>query len=334
MSTSDAGERGRAEPIDVDFEPAERSYGHGSGGIGLGSAFVLAVLAAGTGAAGGALAPRVPEINALLNKALPETAQTASGGAVTADAAALDTRLDQIEAVMNTPFAEAASAGPDGANVAARVFALQSGLQDVQGRLSRMPSTDQVAALVTEVQRLQQELPAVAAQSRTAAEAARAAFAVAAAAEASRSSGPFEQSYASLQALLPQDPNVVALAPLARTGAPTRAELRDSFADIDNEIIRVARQAQAGAGFWGRIQSALAQWIIVRRAGEGDTPAGVVERAEARLRADDLAGAIEELNRLSGPPAQVAQPWLANAQRRLEIDQRLAAVRTELSRRS
>jgi hypothetical protein len=335
MSTSDAGERGRAEPIDVDFEPAERSYGHGSGGIGLGSAFVLAVLAAGTGAAGGALAPRVPEINALLNKALPESAQSASGAAVTADAAALDTRLDHVEAVLNTPFAEAASAGGgDGANVAARVFALQSGLQDVQGRLNRMPSTEQVAALVTEVQRLQQELPAVAAQSRTAAEAARAAFAVAAAAEASRSSGPFEQSYASLQALLPQDPNVLALAPLARTGAPTRAELRDSFADIDNDIIRVARQAQAGAGFWGRIQSALAQWIIVRRAGEGDTPAGVVERAETRLKADDLAGAIQELNRLSGPPAQVAAPWLANAQRRLEIDQRLAAVRTELSRRS
>jgi len=38
------------------------------------------------------------------------------------------------------------------------------------------------------------------------------------------------------------------------------------------------------------------------------------------------------MNRLSGAPKRVAQPWINNAQRRLEIDQRLAAIRQELSR--
>jgi hypothetical protein len=156
---------------------------------------------------------------------------------------------------------------------------------------------------------------------------------VAAAAEASRSSGPFEQSYASLQALLPDDPNVAALAPLARTGAPTRNELRDQFDDVQLSVIRAARQAQAGAGFWGRIQAALAQWITVRRSGQGDTPDGVVERAGQRLAADDLAGSIQEMNRLSGGAAQAAAPWLENARKRLAIDTHLAAIRTELSRR-
>jgi hypothetical protein len=246
---------------------------------------------------------------------------------------ALNERVQKIEAVMSTPLAEAASTDVNGSNVAARVFALQSGLRDVESRLNQIPPSSQIAELVTSVQGMQQQLPAIAAESRTAAEAARAAFAVAAAAEAARSSGPFEQSFASLQALLPEDPNVIALAPLSRTGAPTRTELRDKFDKIDSSILRAAREAQAGAGFWGRIQAALAQWIIVSRVGQGDTPDGVVERANQRLAADDLAGAIQEINRLSGPAKQVAQPWLNDAQRRLEIDTRIAAIRTELSRR-
>lgn len=332
MSRSDEADRGRGEPIDVEFEPAERSYGRGSGGIGGGTALLLAIFAAGAGAAGGAVAPRVPAVRAALDSALP---MPAAGGVETTEAAAtLDTRVDAIEALINTPLAEAASGGAGDPNTAARVFALQAGLRDVETRLGQMPSTAEVAALVTEVRRLQEELPAVAAEARAAGTAARASYAVVAAAEAARSSGPFEQAHTALVALLPNDPNVAALAPLARTGAPTRAELRDRFDRLDTDIIRAARQAQAGAGFWGRIQAALAQWIVVRRSGEGDTPAGVVERAGQRLAADDLAGAVQELNRLSGPPRQVAQRWLTDAQRRLEIDQRITAIRTELSRSS
>jgi hypothetical protein len=176
-------------------------------------------------------------------------------------------------------------------------------------------------------------LPAVAAESRNAAQAARAAFAVAAMTEATANNGPFEQSYASLQALLPEDANVAALAPLARTGAPTRIELRDRFEQLDSDIIRAAHQAQAGAGFWGRIQAALAQWIVIRRSGEGDTPAGVVERAERALAGGNLEQAVQELSGLNGAPERVARPWMEDANRRIEIDRRLTAIRTELSRR-
>ncbi|MGE3141775.1 MAG: COG4223 family protein, partial [Hyphomonadaceae bacterium] len=209
----------------------------------------------------------------------------------------------------------------------------QSGLRDVEQQLSQIPSSTQIAGLTAEVQQMQQSLPAIQASAKNAEDAARAAFAVAAASDASRSSGPFIESYQSLQALLPDDANVTALEPLARTGAPTRNELRDGFSRIENDIIRAAAQAQAGAGFWGRIQATMAQWVTVRRAGEGDTPAGVVERTERKLAGEDLAGAIQELNRLSGPAAQVAAPWLRDARKRLEIDTRLIAIRTELSRR-
>lgn len=322
--------RERAEPIDVDFEPADRGYRR-EGGIGGGAALLLAIVAAGAGAAGGAVAPRIPAVQSTLDRVLPAPAATGAT-AQGADTASLDQRLDTIEAIMNAPLEVAAAGEAGDGGTAARVFAIQAGLRNLEAELQRMPTSAQVATLVDEVRRLQEELPAVAAEARSAATAARASYAVVAASEAARSSGPFEQAHAALAALLPNDPNVAALAPLARTGAPTRIELRDRFERLDNEIVRAARQSQAGAGFWGRIQAALAQWIIIRRSGAGDTPEGMVERAEQRLAADDLAGAIEQLNRLSGAPKRVAQPWINDAQRRLEIDQRIAAIRQELSR--
>jgi hypothetical protein len=324
----DDGDRGRGEPIDVEYEPAYREEGRA--GVGFGTAAVLALVAAGVGAAGGAVAPRVPAIQSALDKIAP-AGSTDSVSSPSGDAS-LDQRLDAIEAVMNAPLATAASGEAGDSGTAARVFALQAGLRDVETRLGTMPSTAEVQALVTEVRRLQEELPAVAAEARSASTAARASYAVVAASEAARSSGPFEQAHAALATLLPNDPNVAALAPLARTGAPTRIELRDSFDRLDTEIVRAARQSQAGAGFWGRIQAALAQWIVIRRAGAGDTPEGIVERADRALDGDRLAEAIEELNSLPAAPKRVAQPWINDAQRRLEIDQRLAAIRQELSR--
>ena len=323
MSRDEDAERGRAEPIDAEYEPLERGYRR-SGGISGGTAALLAVLAAGAGAAGGAIGPRLAPVEAALDSAFP--AKESAGESQEAEA--LKQRLAAVEAIVNAPLAENASA--EDAN--ARVFALQAGLTQVESQLSQLPSSAQVAELVAEVRRLQEELPAVAAEARAAGTAARASYAVVAASEASRSSGSFEQAYAALAALLLAEGNVVALAPLARVGAPTRGELRDRFARLDNEIVRAAHQAQAGAGFWGRIQAALAQWIVVRRAGEGDTPAGVVERAERALAQDNLAGAVEELNRLNGPSKRAAQAWIDDAARRLEIDQRMSLIRTELSR--
>jgi len=326
----DEAERGRAEPIDVDYEPAYR--GDSRRGLGFGGAVALALIAGGVGAAGGAVAPRIAPVDSALDRAFPATAQTADQAPAPQAAAELDRRLDEIEALLNTPLSTAASGEAGDAGTVARVLALQAGLRDVDARLQQMPSSAEVSALVAEVRRLQEELPAVAAEARSAATAARASYAVVAASEAARASGPFEQAHAALAALLPNDPNVAALAPLARTGAPTRTELRDRFARLDNEIIRAAHQAQAGAGFWGRIQAALAQWIVIRRAGSGDTPEGIVERAEQYLASDRLEDAIEELNKLPPAPKRVAQPWITDASRRLEIDRRIAAVRQELSR--
>ena len=328
MNRDDDAERGRAEPIDVEYD-TYREEQRARTGIGGGTAIALALVAAGVGAAGGAVAPRLPAVQAALDGIAPAATNE---DAAASEAAALDARLDAIEAIMNTPLAAAAAGEGGDGGTTARVFALQAGLRDVETRLRQMPSTAEVSVLVAEVRRLQEDLPAVAAEARQAAVAARASYAVVAAGEAARSSGPFEQAHAALAALLPNDPNVAALEPLSRTGAPTRIELRDRFERLDIEIVRAARRSQAGAGFWGRIQAALAQWIVIRRADAGDTPEGIVERAESALAGDRLEEAVRELNRLPVAPKSVAQDWINDASRRVEIDRRMAAIRQELSR--
>lgn len=325
----DDDERERSEPIDVDYEPAR---GEGRRGPGAMSALVLTAVAVAAGAAGGAVAPRIPAVQSALERVLPAGAATPSQAP--ADVADLQKRIEAIDALMNTPLSVAAAGEAGDAGTAARVYALQAGLRDFEAQLNRLPTSEQVSTLVAEVRRLQEDLPAVAAEARSAGIAARASYAVVAAGEASRASGPFEPAHAALAALLPNDPHVTALAPLARTGAPTRLELRDRFERLDNDIIRVATQTQAGAGFWGRLQALFAQWIVVRRSGAGDTPAGIVESAEDALAEDNLQNAIQQLNRLPEAPKRIAQPWIDDATRRLEIDTHMAAIRTELSRGS
>jgi hypothetical protein len=208
-------------------------------------------------------------------------------------------------------------------------------MMDLQNTVNSLQSRIGDANLATmsqQVAALQAETDTIRKQSESAALAARAAFAVAAAAEAARASGPFEQAYATLETILPGDPNIVALAPYARAGAPSRQELKDQFAGLKDKIIRAARISASGAGFWGQLQAYLAQFVTIEHAGEGDTPAGMVERAGARLQSEDVAGAVAELSRLTGPAAQVAGPWVQRARARLEIDARLAAIRAELSR--
>ncbi|HVK80675.1 MAG TPA: hypothetical protein VM915_08670, partial [Verrucomicrobiae bacterium] len=153
----DEAERGRAEPIDVEYEPAYRDDERRGGGIGGGTALALAVLAAGVGAAGGAIAPRLPAVQAALNDVAPLQAASAGGADAPSNVTELDQRLDAIEAIVNAPLAIAASDEAAGGSATARLFALQAGLRDVEGRLGTMPSTAEVQALVTEVRRLQEE---------------------------------------------------------------------------------------------------------------------------------------------------------------------------------
>lgn len=334
MSATEAGDGGRAEPIDVDYEPAGRGAARRSharrSGISTGGALVLAAFAAVAGAAGGAVAPRVPSLDAALDRIAPDATDLA---APSTEAQALDSalaaRIDQLESFAGAPLA--AAAGAEAAAVGGQLMSVQSAMAVMQSRLDALPSAEQITNLTGEVQALRAEVPGLQERLQRAELASRASFAVAAAAEAAQASGGFSDAHAVLAAILPDDDNVSALAPLAQQGAPTRSELRARFAALELDIVRASLQAQAGAGLWGRVQATASQWITVRRVGDRDTTAGVLEQVQQRLTQDDLDGAVRQMERLRGASAQTAAPWLADARRRLEIESRIAAIRAQLA---
>ncbi|HEX6980927.1 MAG TPA: mitofilin family membrane protein, partial [Alphaproteobacteria bacterium] len=86
--------------------------------------------------------------------------------------------------------------------------------------------------------------------------------------------------------------------------------------------------------WWRPLLDRLTSLVTIRRIGEvdGDTPEAVVARAERRLAADDLAGAVAELERLQGAPAAAAGSWLADARARLTAEAALAGLTTHILR--
>lgn len=202
----------------------------------------------------------------------------------------------------------------------------------LSGLLAERASAAEVQSLRAELTGLKGSVAANATQALAAGEAARAAFALAALSEAAQRSGPFPEQHKALAAALPQDADVAALAPLARVGAPSIADLQGRFASLETELDRALRQQEAGSGLIGGMQAMLAEQVSVRRANARETSSDRLEAASAAVQHGDLAQAEQVLGAFTGKPAAIAQPWLDGVRRRLEIEARLAAIRAKLSK--
>jgi hypothetical protein len=108
-----------------------------------------------------------------------------------------------------------------------------------------------------------------------------------------------------------------ALARFADTPPPTEAELRLSYPTAAKAALDASgNQPAPGATFGARVLNR-AQNLITIREGDrvlvGDPTAGILASAKTKLDAGDLSGAVAELSKLSGPPAQAMAPWLGKA---------------------
>lgn len=180
-----------------------------------------------------------------------------------------------------------------------------------------------VDALAARVARLE-------AESSHGADAAAAALAAADLSEAAQSPAPFSQDLAVYQRLAPNSPDLAALAPLAARGAPSRAELVASLPDAASAASAAAHQPSKDAGLFSRLAGWIGRVVIIRRV-DPRAPGvdGALARAEGQAAAGDLEGAVASLQRLSGPARAAIDDWLGAAQRRIEIDRRIAAIRAE-----
>ena len=142
---------------------------------------------------------------------------------------------------------------------------------------------------------------------------------------------PFATEYEALAAFAKAQRDIAsAAAPLAepaKSGVATRAVLIERLRALSGEIA-TARPKPADDDWGARAWAQLRGLVTIRRI-EGaaqSAPEAAVSAAAHALAAGDLAGAIAALDRLTGPAAETAQPWLLMARQRLAAEEGLHRV--------
>lgn len=167
---------------------------------------------------------------------------------------------------------------------------------------------------------------------------------------------PFAIELAALSNVAADDPAAAAqvraatdaLADRAESGLPTLIELRARFPQLARDVVAAARAESAAAavanaapgtggeavatpGWLDSAMTKLSELVSVRPVGEdveGDDASAHVARAEAALAKGDLAGAVAELDGLTGKAAEAAAAWLADARARLDAETAIATLQS------
>ncbi|MEM0985384.1 MAG: hypothetical protein AAGJ32_03980 [Pseudomonadota bacterium] len=139
---------------------------------------------------------------------------------------------------------------------------------------------------------------------------------------------PFQAPHADLAAALPNDEDVAALAPLAAPSAPTLDQLIREFTALQAEALAAdPDEPEGGVGLAERI---FGDQIKVRRDGQVSVE-DELARAKTALAKADLQAALEALEPLPLPVADVLAPWVADAERRLSAERALDGLRLTLA---
>lgn len=149
--------------------------------------------------------------------------------------------------------------------------------------------------------------------------------------DAIRGSGPYEEPLRMLQNLTGEDAELAAvITPLERrapAGLPSIADLQAGFPDVARRIAAI-ELGEEGEGWSAGVLRRLSEAVNLRPVGlvEGDQPTAVAARAEVKLNDGDLAGALEELNGLSGAAAEAAAAWRSDAEARIAANQAVSRL--------
>ena len=229
---------------------------------------------------------------------------------------ALSDRLDTLEA------------RPVPVDLSARVTALEREIETL--RDSTLEQTRQGRSLADMLARVQTEQSDARAEAASASSIAEAALALSAIEAASRRGEPFESDYRALRSALPKADDVRALGPLATEGAPTLAELKDSFGTAADAARRTVPTEDSGR--WGWINKFFGGAVTVRKADGTDAdPFALLSRAAEALEKGDLEAAVSYTSRLDGPPGTAMSGWTEDAKRRITLEDSLEAVRLALA---
>ncbi|MFM2041908.1 MAG: hypothetical protein RLY86_484 [Pseudomonadota bacterium] len=268
-----------------------------------------------------ALAAQVRTLAEATATARPADTDAAPSPSPSVDLAPVAAALDGLAARVSTLEQAPAATGAD----PARLALLEGRIDDLGARL---------AALTTMVNTLAADPPPPTPAGGAAGEAlVIAATQLQAALVAGR---PYGAELAAVRALAADLPGLAgavaapldALAPAADSGLAPLVALRSRFDTLAPEIIR-AERTRADAGWVDQTLGRVASLVTVRRAGgevAGDGVEAVVARADQAVREGNLDRAVAELATLTGPAAQIAAPWLADARARVAAEAAASAL--------
>ncbi len=226
-------------------------------------------------------------------------------------------------------------------NLSSRVAALENRpAPDASAAVA--PLASQVQQLGTHLDQIDKQLAQLAHDAANNAEGPQRVLMVALASLGNAVSGsrPFATELTSVEALGQNRAGWAAsLQPLeasAKTGIPSTAVLAQRFTDaVAPAILRAqanvpSNQQSLGQAMLTRLRSL----VIIRRVdggASGNPTDQAVGEAQAALNKSDLAGAVKALGALNGAAADATQPWLKDAQQRLDAEQTIAKLSRDLA---
>lgn len=238
----------------------------------------------------------------------------------------LGSRLTALEEQVRTRVEGAQQSAADA------VQALQTRLAELDSRVAAGESraAEQESRMQEQLQQQVQRLETLAAQAAQgndeAAEAGIRVILSERLADALRNGTPYADVLEALKKVEADPGRLSPLEPFAEQGAPTAAELAQSFAPLSATILRDER---AASGSWtDRLVRMAERVVTIRPVNEPDTPGvpGLVARIERALERGDVGEAAAAWEALPEPARRMSEEWGRQARARAEADKAAQAV--------
>lgn len=212
------------------------------------------------------------------------------------------------------------------------LVALEAELQRTTGELAglrkEVAATGSLSNDVSEVRKTLSAIEREREPIRSAVSGAMGLRALAAAESAALRGRPFVAPYESLMQSLPGDPDLAALGPISRTGAPTLAELSREFDAVAQRALQA--RARATDDGWNWLRTSVSGVMTIHPTPDPEARA-TLQAARLGLAEGDLAEAVEAVSALNGGYSPAFATWRERAQRRIRLDEGLDAVGARLA---
>lgn len=143
---------------------------------------------------------------------------------------------------------------------------------------------------------------------------------------------PFNLELDALRRLSQDSIEVEVLAAQAEEGVPTPQAIRENFPEYARRALEASEASGGDISIIDQIVDSARSVVNVRPLGEieGDGPGATIARIENRLKAGDLAGAVEQTDALSGEAAVQLLPWVEQVKTRIAADREMDALETSI----